>query len=193
MNILLGIWHYFFPSLTSSHEEISAEKMEEYRMLSFFEVDEIQKLSDFFFEQTKGLQEMNKECFFSIGCIELNPFRDKLALIFGYDGLKNSISFEEFLLAASLFNCPGRKDLKIRTAYRLQDIDNDGVLSRDDIRRYIQIITDQHLNDSEIGNIVSRVMHECSSDPNLDFISLQDFQRVVTKSDFETKLRLHFY
>lgn len=61
-----------------------------------------------------------------------------------------------------------------------------------DLHMYIEIITDNALSDADVATLVSNVMKESSSDPNLQFISLPDFQRVVVKTDFQSKLQLRF-
>lgn len=171
---------------------ISIEKMEEYRMITYFDSDEIVKYYQTFLTITNGNESMDQETFFTIPCILISPFKEKIAIIFGFDQ-KTSIEFLDFLSGASLFNCPGRKDIKVRTAYRLQDIDNDGVVSRDDLTNYLKIITNGNLLAYEITEMVNRVMGECSSDANQDIITLNDFQRVIIKSDFETRLKLNFF
>lgn len=185
-------------NITNSNENnnqsnnISEEKMEEYRMITYFDSDEILKYYRTFMTITNGLETMDQETFYTIPCISISPFKEKIALIFGFEQ-KTSIEFLDFLSGASLFNCPGRKDIKIRTAFRLQDIDNDGVVSRDDLTNYLKIITNNNLLTYEITEMVNRVMNECSSDSNQDIITLNDFQRVITKSDFETRLKLNFF
>jgi Ca2+-binding EF-hand superfamily protein len=181
-------------SLVPSKEDsvISEEQMEEYRMITFFDPQHIRKYHKMFFQTTEGSERMDQETFYQIPCISINPFKEKIAMIFGFDQ-KPLLEFIDFLTGASLFNCHGRKDLKIRTAYRLQDIDNDGVISKQDLMNYLKIITNETLLDFEITEMVNRVMNECSSDVNQESLTLQDFQRVITKSDFETKLKLNFF
>lgn len=171
---------------------ISDEQMEEYRMITYFDQKDILKYYKMFVTVTDGSEKMDQETFYSIPCISISPFKEKIAMIFGFDH-KETLEFIDFLSGASLFNCPGRKDLKIRTAYRLQDIDNDGVISKEDLKNYLKIITNENLHEFEMTEMVNRVMGECSSDVNQEFLTLQDFQRVITKSDFETKLKLNFY
>jgi Ca2+-binding EF-hand superfamily protein len=190
--MLQSIYNFLGSSSANDDSDISDEQMEEYRMVTSFDPKDIRKYHKVFFETTNGSAQMSQETFFEIPCISISPFKEKIALIFGYDH-KESLGFMDFLSGASLFNCPGRKDLKIRTAYRLQDIDNDGVISKEDLANYLKIITNDHLLAFEITEMVGRVMGECSSDINQEILTLQDFQRVITKSDFETKLRLSFF
>mmetsp|Transcript_12826 Transcript_12826/g.19306 ORF Transcript_12826/g.19306 Transcript_12826/m.19306 type:complete len:198 (+) Transcript_12826:140-733(+) len=172
--------------------DISDEKMEEYRMTSSFEPRDIARLRKAFLVATNGNEEMDKECFLNIPCIAVNPLKERVACVFGFDQ-RPTIDFIDFLASTALFNCPGRKDLKLKTAYKLQDMDNDGTVSRSDLRDYIKVVTNGNLVDVEVNEIVSKVISECSSDPNLQVVSFHDFQRVVAKSDFETKLHLKFY
>jgi Ca2+-binding EF-hand superfamily protein len=190
--MIQSIYNFFDSYSANDDSEISDEQMEEYRMVTYFDPKDIRKYHKVFYEKTNGSDRMDQDTFFEIPCISISPFKEKIALIFGYDQ-KPSLEFLDFLSGASLFNCPGRKDLKIRTAYRLQDIDNDGVISKDDLTNYLKIITNDHLLAFEITEMVNRVMGECSSDINQEILTLQDFQRVITKSDFEPKLKLSFF
>jgi serine/threonine-protein phosphatase 2B regulatory subunit len=191
----MSFFHNIFLKLGISSvpkHDLSDERMEEYRMITGFEPIDIAKFRNFFLQQTGGNQDMEKETFLAIPCIAINPLKDRVSHIFGYD-TKKSLDFLEFLTAASSFNGPGRKDVKIRTAFRIQDIDNDGVISKSDLQTYLNIVTNDALLEFEMKELVAKVMHESSSDPDENLITFHDFQRVVAKSDFEAKIHIQFY
>ena len=195
ITVMISFFWKFYQSLRMGSmppHDLNDEILEEYRMITGFEPIDIARHRNFFLQQTNGHSKMDKATFLSIDCIAINPLKDRIAHLFGYD-TKPSLDFVDFLTAAANFNAPGRKDVKIRTAFRIQDMDGDGVISRPDLLLYLRIITKESLLDFEYNELVSKVVAETSSDPESETISLQDFQRVVAKSDFESKMHLSFY
>jgi hypothetical protein len=49
---------------------------------------------------------MNKELFLNIPCIAINPLKDRLRVIFGYE-TREFLDFRNFLCGISSFNSPG--------------------------------------------------------------------------------------
>ena len=134
---------------------------------------------------------MSRLQFLDIPAIEENPLRDRICFIFEFSDDENStISFKQFIFALSLFNAPERIEDKLQVAFRLQDFDNDGILNRDDLMKYIIRITNKNLDKETIVEIIHEVMEECASDPEVG-ITPANFQQVVAASDFQTKLHIN--
>jgi Ca2+-binding EF-hand superfamily protein len=89
-----------------------------------------------------------------------------------------------------LFNSPGAKDQKLKTAFIIQDYDEDGLISKIDLKQYLTSISTNALSEEAIEKLVDRVFEESSSHDNQEYLSLADFQRVVAPTDFHVKLRL---
>ena len=153
---------------------------------------EIARLRKVFLTATNQSEEMDKETFLAIQCISINPLKERIAFCFGYDDTTFTLDFSAFLEGVSAFNSIGRANQKLKLAFKIQDFDGDQKISRSDLQQYIEIITANALTDAEVMSLVSNVMKESSSDQNLQFISLPDFQRVVVKTDFQAKLQLPF-
>mmetsp|Transcript_26040 Transcript_26040/g.48923 ORF Transcript_26040/g.48923 Transcript_26040/m.48923 type:complete len:188 (-) Transcript_26040:346-909(-) len=178
--------------IETNKSDLSDEQMEEYRMTSSFKMKEIARLRKVFLEATKGNEEMNKDIFIEFPCIVSNPLKERIAFCFGYTDNHLDLDFREFLEGVSAFNSIGRVNQKLKLAFKIQDFDGDNVISRDDLKHYISIITANTLNEKDLNTLVMNVMKETSSDPNNMSISLADFQRVVIKTDFQSKLQLQF-
>jgi Ca2+-binding EF-hand superfamily protein len=170
--------------------EVSDERMEEYRMISGFKSSEILRLYHLFYDLTDKDPLLTRDKFLSISFIESNPLRFRIAMCFGYDEERNSLNFEEFLSGVSLFNSPGQREQKLRTAFRIQDFDGDGVINKGDLMDYLKTITSETLGEEELQMIASQVLMETSSDLNQESISFGDFQKVVAPLDFQAKLLL---
>ena len=70
--------------------DLSDEQLEEYRMLSSFELKEIIRLRHEFLRITEGSNRITLKTFFTIPCIEVNPLRDRISLIFGFPTIERS-------------------------------------------------------------------------------------------------------
>lgn len=187
-------WWERIPILASyfrkNASDISEEKMEEYRMLSSFKPLEIIRLRKVFKEITKGSEEMSVQMFQSIECIKNNPLKERICFCFGFDEEKTSIDFQGFLVGMALFNSPGHREQKLRTAFKIQDFDGDGIINKSDMIKYIKLISGGTLTDSEIDEVAIQVLKETSSDVLQENINFTDFQRVVAPLDFQAKLLL---
>lgn len=167
---------------------INEEKMEEYRMLSGFKIKEINRLYKEYYKFTEGKDLITKEIFLNIPAIVNNPFKERIAFCFGFDEEKVELDFQAFLIGLSLFNSPGQRDQKLKTAFKIQDFDNDGILTLNDLKQYLSMITSYILEDKEISEICQKILFESSSDLNKEFISYSDFQKIVSPTDFQAKL-----
>lgn len=78
----------------------------------------------------------------------------------------------------------------VKLAFRLQDYDDDGLISKSDMNKYVVTISGNILDITEVTNIVDTIFQECSSDSAQEVISFSDFQRVIAGTDFYTKLYL---
>lgn len=178
----------FYQFTTSS--DISEELMEEYRMISNFKQKEIIRLHTVFHDISSNKSTLTKDELLNISALVHNPLKERVALCFGYDEDCIELDFRGFLKGIALFNGPGQRELKLRTAFRIQDFDGDGVINKSDLTCYIQKITSNSLKDEEVENIVAQVLSESSSDVNQEVINFSDFQKVVAPSDFQAKLLL---
>lgn len=173
----------------------SEEDLEELRMLTRFELSEICRLHRVFLLHTGGADKITKEVFLSIKCIDVNPLRERVCGVFGFDkqSLQSSLEFKEFLLGIAIFNSPGLYEQKLRAAFRLQDVDDDGSISRKDLTDYLRLLMpadNNIISDEEIARVVDQVFDETSVDGTN--ITFADFQRTVGPTDFQTKMHLPF-
>jgi len=194
---MAGVWRYLRTIAGFQEYDIPEEELEELRMTSTLEPEEICRLKRAFFVYTDGDDKMTKAMFMDIPCIRVNPLKDRMALCFGFEKGVQSLGFPGFLLGVSHFNSHGRKEDKLKLAFRLQDFDDDNKLTKPDMVRYLETITGQNSNskvagwdDKAIVDVVDNVFQELASDDKKEVIELQDFIRGMHSSDFHTKLQL---
>lgn len=170
--------------------DLSDAAMEEFGRLTSFKPKEIARIRNVFRGLTEGTETLNKETFLNIPCIAVNPLNDRISLIFGYEKGVEDLDFKSFITGLAQFNSPGHREQKMRTAFRIQDFDGDGVISKGDLTTYMERITAKTLSVSEIKEVVDQVFLETASDSEQNFINFADFQRVVAQLDFQAKLLL---
>ena len=183
-----------FGSTTESDtgEFMYDEDLEEYRMVSCLDPEEILRLYAIFRSKVgKNEKNMSKDVFLKMECIAMNPLKERICMIFGYDS-SSTIDFKQFVCGIAEFNSPSpaSREQKLRVAFRLHDMDNDGFISKDDLEKYLGIVTADSLAEAEIKDIVQSVFVECCSDPKQHLINFSDFQRVIAPTDFHIKLHL---
>jgi serine/threonine-protein phosphatase 2B regulatory subunit len=174
---------------------IPEEELEEYRMLSGLEPGEICRLNAYFEEAVGGKgNTMTRDMFLSVPFVASNPLKERLSLCFGYDEATGvtEMDFVTWLQGVALFNSHGRREEKLKLAFRMQDFDGDNQISKQDLSEYLQIVTENKLKEVLIKDLVDKCFAESCSDPKLQFISYQDFARVMAPTDFHIKLVLPF-
>jgi|Transcript_7984 Ca2+-binding EF-hand superfamily protein len=178
----------FFPSREESG--IAEEKMEEYRMLSGFKANEIIRIHRIFQDLNEDQGFITKSDFLSLPGIENNPLKERICFCFGFSEDCTSLDFQQFLVGLAMFNSPGQREQKLKTAFKMQDFDNDGVINHSDLVNYLNLITSNSLTTEEIDVIASQILSESSSDLNQESLSFADFQKVIAPLDFQAKLLL---
>ncbi|RYH29689.1 hypothetical protein EON65_07630 [archaeon] len=181
-----------FALLFKAESDIPDEKMEEFRMLSGFKPREIHRLKKSFLKYTENRDLLAKESFLSLEPLVNNPLKERIALCFGYDEEVVELDFQAFLCGLALFNSPGQREQKLKTAFRIQDFDNDGVINKNDLVKYLEALTSGTLDEKQISEVADQVLKETASDALQENITYNDFQRVVAPQDFQAKLRLPF-
>ena len=80
----------FFNGRSNAQEvsDLDDELLEEYRMLSSFELKEIIRLRHEFLRMTEGSNRITLKSFYKIPCISVNPLRDRISLIFGFPSIE---------------------------------------------------------------------------------------------------------
>jgi Ca2+-binding EF-hand superfamily protein len=117
--------------------------------------------------------------------------RERVADCFGLSPAKDSLSFKEFLVGLSSFNVPGSADQKLKLAFKLQDFDNDGRLSKDDLIKYLQTISAvSEGTEVDYAQVADEILKETSTDEEHRYLTFENFQRVVAPTDFESRLRI---
>lgn len=178
--------------------DIPEEELEELRMTSTLEPEEICRLKKAFAVYTNGSDKMTKDMFMDIPCVRINPLRERVATVFGYAAPSTTLDFLTFLVGVALFNSHGKREDKLKLAFRLQDFDDDGIITKPDLILYLETVTGQPTttvpgwDGPAIVDVVDQVFGEIASDDKRAEITILDFMRCMQSTDFHTKLQMLF-
>lgn len=172
-------------------KEFNDEELETLRMISGFEEAEIVRIRRVYAGYCGLDNQLRKDVFVGIDWVSACPLKDRLLHIFGFNE-HEQIDFQKFLEVVASFNSTGfgRREHKMRVAFAIQDLDGDGIISRNDLTEYLNRICGGVLSSADVEAVVEKVFAEASSDPKGDRITYADFQRVMAPTDFHIKLRL---
>ena len=114
------------------------------------------------------------------------------------------VDFKEFVQGMSKFSSKADKEEKLRFAFRIYDIDNDGFISNgelfqvgtmlliihltSDSFQVLKIMVGSNLKGTQLQQIVDKTMRsvDCDQDGKISF---EEFCQIVGKTDFDKKLQ----
>ena len=137
-----------------------------------------------------GNGEISRDEFMSIPSLSSNPLLDRVLSVFDSNNDHN-VDFREFVRALAIFSPDVEKKEKLMFTFKMYDIDGDGKISNRDLFRTLQIMVGSNLTDVQLQQIVDKTFVETDLDRD-GFISFQEFEKVVTGSDYGEKLTLNF-
>ena len=121
--------------------DLSEEEIEELHMISAFAATEIRQLRNKFLEFTGGDTDfISREDFERIPAIAINPLRERLVVYFEF-GKAGRISWRDFVAHLAIFSPHGRKEQKLKAAFKIQDMNDDGKIDKSDLVSYLKAVT----------------------------------------------------
>merc|ERR1719445_1107559 len=84
-------------------------------------------------------------------------------------------------------NDDAEKEAKVKFAFRIYDVNNDGFISNGDLFRILKIMVGDNLNDTQLQQLVDRTILQADKDKD-GKLSLAEFQQFIAGSDIESKL-----
>ncbi|KAA0189884.1 hypothetical protein HAZT_HAZT009970 [Hyalella azteca] len=150
--------------------------------MCFVDADEIWRLGKRFRKldlDNSGL--LSVEEFMSLPEIQQNPLAQRVIDIIDADG-NGEIDFKEFIQGMSQFSVKGDKESKMRFAFRIYDMDNDGYISNGELFQFLKMIMGNNLEDHQLQEIVDKTMLFADKDKD-GRISFEEFCTVVENTD----------
>merc|ERR1712066_800115 len=98
-----------------------------------------------------------------------------------------SLSVKEFIEGVSQFSVKGDKDSKLKFAFRIYDMDNDGFVSNGELFQVLKMMVGNNLKDTQLQQIVDKTIILYDKD-NDGKISFDEFCQVVKNTDIHTRM-----
>merc|ERR1712228_569045 len=127
--------------------------------------------------------------FMSLPELQQNPLVQRVIEIFDDDG-NGEVDFKEFIQGISQFSVQGDKETKLRFAFRIYDMDNDGFISNGELFQVLKMMVGSNLKDTQLQQIVDKTIR--SVDANQDGkVSFEEFCKIVGRSEIDKKMTLN--
>ncbi|KAJ3120265.1 Calcineurin subunit B [Physocladia obscura] len=167
----------------------NSRKLEEMVASSNFTADEIQRLYKRFVKLDKdGSGTIDKDEFLALPQIASNPLAARLLSVLDGDGT-GDVDFKEFISGLSAFSAKGKKEDKLRFAFKVYDMDRDGYISNGELFLVLKMMVGNNLKDQQLQQIVDKTIMEADKDMD-GKISFEEFSKVVENTDVARQMTL---
>lgn len=156
-------------------------------MVTHFDPDEIRRLGKRFRKlDLDGSGTLSVEEFMSLPELQQNPLVQRVIEIFDTDG-NGEIDFKEFIEGVSQFSVKGDKNSKLKFAFQIYDIDQDGFISNGELFQVLKMMVGNNLKEVQLQQIVDKTILQFDKDGD-GKISFQEFCDVVAMMDVDKKM-----
>jgi Ca2+-binding EF-hand superfamily protein len=185
----MGCGSCLAPLVSMSDVGLSKEEIEQVKMMVPFDDNELNMLVNRFLDLDNDKDgTISHEEFRSMPQFAANPFVDRIFRIFDVKP-DQKVTFMEFVSAVAVFSDRGAKADKVKFLFQIYDLDDDGVISREDLRGVLKCILPDSTDAADIDMLVVKTFDECDRDKD-GVIDGKEFFEVVAATDVETKVRI---
>jgi Ca2+-binding EF-hand superfamily protein len=164
-----------------SGPQLTKEQVEEYVDLTLFNARQIRRAWKRFHDMnTDRGDQLSRDELTRMPELAVNPLRERIAMTFSSDG-SGGLTFDDFLDLLTAFSPMASVDVKSSYAFRIYDMDGDGYLGEDDIRKLLRLLLGHRYKETEATHVVNQIMKECDLDGD-EKISFIEFDYVVRRS-----------
>jgi len=156
-----------------------------------FNADEVRRLGKRFRKlDLDNSGSLSVEEFMSLPELKQNPLVQRVIEIFDDDG-NGEVDFQEFIHGVSQFSVKGDQTSKLKFAFRMYDIDNDGFISNGELFQVMKVITGTNLTDSQLQQMVDKTILLADLDQD-GRVSFEEFAQFVGGGEAQGKMVGHF-
>ena len=139
----------------------------------------------------KKTGKLELEEFFKVPEVSENPLAERVIKIFDKNR-DNKISFSEFVQGISSLHSESSDEEKIKFAFKIYDIDEDGYISNGDLFQALRIMVGDTINDVNLQQLVDRTIIKADKDMD-GMVSYPEFKEVVQSFDFGSRFNLESF
>jgi serine/threonine-protein phosphatase 2B regulatory subunit len=156
-------------------------------MVTHFDDEELKRLGKRFRKlDTDNSGTLSIEEFMSLPELQQNPLVQRVIEIFDTDGNKE-IDFQEFIEGISQFSVKGDKEQKLKFAFKIYDINQDGFISNGELFTVLRMMVGNNLKEVQLQQIVDKTILQFDTDGD-GKISYEEFCDVVGSMDVDKKM-----
>lgn len=100
---------------------------------------------------------IERDEFLALPQISSNPLATRMIAIFDEDG-GGDVDFQEFVSGLSAFSSKGKKEEKLRFAFRVYDIDRDGYISNGELFIVLKMMVGSNLKDQQLQQVIKPLL-----------------------------------
>jgi len=156
-------------------------------LCSHFDTDELQRLGKRFKKlDLDNSGSLSIDEFMSLPELQQNPLVQRVIEIFDQDG-NGELDFKEFIEGISQFSVKGDKMSKLKFAFRIYDIDNDGFISNGELFQVLKMMAGDNLKGDQLQQIVDKtiIYHDKDGDGKISF---EEFSAIVSNLNVDKKM-----
>ncbi|KAB7495565.1 Calcineurin subunit B type 2 [Armadillidium nasatum] len=158
-----------------------------FKLCDLVDADEIRRLGKRFRKlDLDNSGSLSVEEFMSLPELQQNPLVQRVIDIFDADG-NGEVDFKEFIQGMSQFSVKGDKESKLRFAFRIYDMDNDGYISNGELFQVLKMMVGNNLKDTQLQQIVDKTILFADKDED-GKINFEEFCSVVGNTDVHKKM-----
>eukprot|EP00088_Acartia_fossae_P012933 TRINITY_DN16696_c0_g1_i1.p1 TRINITY_DN16696_c0_g1~~TRINITY_DN16696_c0_g1_i1.p1 ORF type:complete len:173 (-),score=41.90 TRINITY_DN16696_c0_g1_i1:39-557(-) len=120
--------------------------------------------------------------------IKKNPLAKRIVDVLDHDS-NGEIDFQEFVEGLCKFSDYGDRESKLRFAFKIYDMDNDGFISNGELFQVLKAMVGGNLKDEQLQQIVDKTIRSLDDDHD-GKISYDEFSKIVGRSKFDEKMTL---
>merc|ERR1712189_4882 len=161
-----------------------------------FTAEEISRLSKIFKKlDTDKSGTLSFQEILDLPAVKKNPLARRIIAVLDHD-MSGEIDFKEFVHGMCQFSSHGDRETKLKFAFKIYDMDNDGYITTEDLYQVLKLMVGSNhlhkfcrcnLKDDQLQQLVNRTIR--SADVNQDGkISFEEFCKIVGKNDFDKKM-----
>lgn len=152
-----------------------------------FDIEEIKRLGKRFKKlDLDNSGSLSRDEFMSLPELQQNPLVQRVIDIFDQDQ-NGEVDFKEFIQGVSQFSVKGDKGSKLRFAFRIYDIDNDGYISNGELYQVLKMMVGNNLQPNQLQQIVDKTIIYADKDQD-GKISFDEFCAIVGHTDIHKKM-----
>ncbi|KAI8817384.1 uncharacterized protein EV422DRAFT_541598 [Fimicolochytrium jonesii] len=169
---------------------LTAEEFDDLKSISTFSEAQIKTLYSRFRHLDKdnsgtiSLEEMT-----AIPELAMNPLANRVVAVFDLDG-RNEVNFKQFVAALSVFSKRAKREQKLSFAFKVYDVNGDGVIDSSDLYHILKLMVGSNLPDDQVQALVDQTLLDADVLDKDGAISFEEFKRAMFNADLENVLTI---